>query len=81
MVAHSMGMVSPVGSLVQISRGQYTVEPLDHLEPLQGGLEVAIGRIALGERQCQLTRLLVRLSEARGLLESRARGLRGSRRG
>jgi hypothetical protein len=44
---------------VQISGREYPVEPLDHLEPLQRGLEVVIGGIALGEAQRQLTSLVV----------------------
>jgi hypothetical protein len=49
----------PVSSLLNISRGKHTVEPLDHIEPLKRRFEVAIGGIALDERQRQLTSLVV----------------------
>jgi hypothetical protein len=61
-------VISPVSSLVQVSGREYTVEPLDHLEPLKGGCEVGIAGIALGERQCQLMSLVVCLLEPRGIL-------------
>jgi hypothetical protein len=47
--------------------GKYTVELLDHLEPLQCGLEVAIGSVTLGEGECQLTSLLVGLLNPCGM--------------
>ena len=54
---------------------EYTVEPLDHLEPLQRRFEVATGGIVLGKGQRQLTSFVVRINvEVASLDAAYARG-------
>jgi hypothetical protein len=55
----SPGVSLPVSSLLQIARRENAVEPLDHLKPLQGGFEVALGGITLDKGQSKLSSLVV----------------------
>ena len=58
----------PFSSLVDISGRAYTVESLDHLEPLKRGLQVAADGTVLGEVHRQRASLVVSLLEPRGIL-------------